>query len=233
VDPVYLVWLVSIGALVGGGIIGVIVYRNLAPNVREASNLKRELEQARQELDSYKTRVSGHFEKTSELVKELTQDYVKVYQHLAEGAQALGDSKTFINQLEQQKGKVLITVDDRTEPRDTMGSGLPAGAHRSRKPARTETESFDEAVVPAADFSPSPVADAAPAESPTQSEATDTRPESTATSPQDTALKPAQTEAEPAAPTTSGKTEEIQPESSTRRKQKTASKSAKTETEPA
>ena len=32
-DPVYLFWLYAIGVLVGGGIIGAILYRNLTPTV--------------------------------------------------------------------------------------------------------------------------------------------------------------------------------------------------------
>ena len=110
-DPVQFVWLMGIGALVGGGIIGAIAYRNLAPARKEASNLKAELDQARDEMESYKASVNSHFDKTSELVNELTQDYVKVYKHLAEGAQVLGDGREFTHVLEQHQGKVLISVD--------------------------------------------------------------------------------------------------------------------------
>jgi uncharacterized membrane-anchored protein YhcB (DUF1043 family) len=125
-DPVYLIWLFACGAVVGGAIIGAIVYRNLTPNIKQADNLKAELDEARQEMESYKTNVNSHFDKTAELVNELTQDYVKVYQHLAEGAQALGDGRDFTNVLEQHQGKVLISVDNGENVQDTVVSEVPA-----------------------------------------------------------------------------------------------------------
>ena len=124
-DPVYLFWLYTIGALVGGGIIGAILYRNLTPSAKKANNLKAELDEARLEMESYKASVNNHFDKTAELVNELTQDYVKVYKHLAEGAQALGDGRDFTNVLEQHQGKVLISVDDEKTAQDTIISEVP------------------------------------------------------------------------------------------------------------
>jgi uncharacterized membrane-anchored protein YhcB (DUF1043 family) len=111
-DPVHLIWLFGLAALVGGGIIGAIFYRNLTPTIKEVDSLKDELARARQEMDDYKGSVNSHFDKTSALVNELTQDYVKVYKHLAEGAQALGDNRDLNNILEQYQGKTLISVDD-------------------------------------------------------------------------------------------------------------------------
>ncbi|MCP4980637.1 MAG: DUF1043 family protein [Gammaproteobacteria bacterium] len=132
-DPVQLLWLVGGGALVGGAIIGAIAYRNLTPTIKEASNLKAELDLARRELDSYKSSVNSHFDKTSELVNELTQDYVKVYKHLAEGAQVLGDSKDFTHVLQQHQGKVLISVDDHSKARDKIVSEAPADTVQSQE----------------------------------------------------------------------------------------------------
>ena len=67
-DPVHLVWLFGLAALVGGGIIGAIFYRNFTPAIKEVDSLKDELAQARQEMDEYKGSVDRHFDKTSELV---------------------------------------------------------------------------------------------------------------------------------------------------------------------
>ena len=119
-DPFHLIWLFGVGTLVGGAVIGAIFYRNLAPTRKETVNLKQELEQAQQELVSYKASVDDHFNKTSGLVNQLTQDYVKVYQHLAEGAQSLGSSQDFGNLLEQHQGKVLISIDDEATVNDTI-----------------------------------------------------------------------------------------------------------------
>jgi hypothetical protein len=125
-DPVYLIWLFAIGALVGGGIIGAIAYRNLAPGKKKTDDLKAELDAARLEMETYKTSVNSHFDKTAELVNGLTQDYVKVYQHLAEGAQTLGDGRDFTNVLEQHQGKVLISVDSDKNAQETIVSEVPA-----------------------------------------------------------------------------------------------------------
>ena len=100
---------------------------------------------ARTELSSYKTSVNSHFDKTSELVNDLTQNYVKVYQHLAEGAQTLGDSRTLTNLLEQHQGKVLISVDDETDARDTIAG---VGFVDSAVTQETPVEAVDEHAEP-------------------------------------------------------------------------------------
>jgi uncharacterized membrane-anchored protein YhcB (DUF1043 family) len=145
VDYVDSVWQLGIIALVAGAMIGALVYRLLAPSVKQADKTKSELDMAREELNNYKASVNSHFDKTSELVSDLTQNYVKVYQHLAEGAQTLGDSKTLTNLLEQHQGKVLISVDDETNDRDTIGGG---GFVDSTVMRETPVEGVDEHAEP-------------------------------------------------------------------------------------
>ncbi|MDH3387890.1 MAG: YhcB family protein [Gammaproteobacteria bacterium] len=118
------VWQIGIIALVAGALIGVLVYRLFAPSVKEAGKIKTELDDAREELNSYKASVNQHFDKTSELVNDLTQNYVKVYQHLAAGAQILGDSKNFNNLLEQHQGRVSIAVDDEIDAPERLADDL-------------------------------------------------------------------------------------------------------------
>ena len=145
-DPVYLIWLFACGAVVGGAIIGAIVYRNLTPNIKQADSLKAELDEARQEMEGYKTSVNSHFDKTAELVNELTQDYVKVYKHLAEGAQALGDGRDFTNVLEQHQGKVLISVDGGENVQDSVVSEVPADTQAAQEPPPDSAEPGNEEV---------------------------------------------------------------------------------------
>ena len=109
------VWQIAIIALLAGAMIGALVYRLFSPSVKQASKIKSDLDQTRGELASYKASVDQHFEKTSELVNDLTQNYVRVYQHLAEGAQTLSDNKAFPNLLEQQQGMASITNDDTSD----------------------------------------------------------------------------------------------------------------------
>lgn len=106
------IWQISIIALIAGGLIGVFAYRYFIPSEKEFDRIKTELEQARAELQSYRAGVSEHFDKTGELVNELAQNYVKVYRHLAEGAETLGAGKTFPELLEQQSKAALENRDD-------------------------------------------------------------------------------------------------------------------------
>ena len=122
-DYVNSVWQISIIALLAGALIGALAYRLLAPSVKQADKTKSELDMAREELSSYKASVDSHFDKTSELVNDLTQNYVKVYRHLAEGAQTLGNNRALTNLLEQHQGKVVISVDDETSAPDTIAGG--------------------------------------------------------------------------------------------------------------
>lgn len=103
------IWIVGIAAFVGGGVIGAILYRLIAPAARNVVILQTQLEEAERALEEYKTKVSSHFEKTSDLVNELTEDYVKVYKHLADGAQMLGDPEKVPTMLGQQPGESLIS----------------------------------------------------------------------------------------------------------------------------
>ena len=122
-DYVNSVWQIGIIALVAGAMIGALAYRLLAPSIKQADKTKSELDMVRKELGSYKASVNDHFNKASELVNDLTQNYVKVYRHLAEGAQTLGDNMSLTNLLEQYQGKVSISVDAETSARDTIASG--------------------------------------------------------------------------------------------------------------
>lgn len=127
-DDANSIWQVGIIALIAGALFGALAYRLFAPSVRKADEVKSDLDQARDELVKYKASIDEHFQKTSELVNDLTQDYVKVYQHLAEGAQTLGDSKHFNNLLEQQKGRVLISVDEQKPAPEVIDSDPVAAA---------------------------------------------------------------------------------------------------------
>ena len=142
------IWQVGVIALVAGAMIGALAYRLFAPSLTRAEQVRSELEAARQELIDYKASVNNHFDKTSELVSDLTQNYVKVYQHLAEGAQTLGGSRQLNNLLEQHKGKVLLTVGD--EPEADEANVAARSAKTSPLPDTPE-ETLDDAAGHAAD----------------------------------------------------------------------------------
>ena len=134
------IWQVGIIALLAGAMIGALAYRHFSPSVRQADEIKAELDHAKRQLSDYRSSVNSHFAKTSELVNDLTHNYVKVYQHLAEGAQTLGDSRALNNLLEQQQGKVLLAVDDENEATETV-----ARASRPEPVAESEERASSDA----------------------------------------------------------------------------------------
>jgi uncharacterized membrane-anchored protein YhcB (DUF1043 family) len=111
VDSIEPVWLFGAIVLACGILLGMLINRLLNSSTADVDQLKSDLERERAEMERYKASVNSHFNKTSDLVKELTQDYVKVYQHLAEGAQTLSDTPEFTQVLEQPQGRVLISVE--------------------------------------------------------------------------------------------------------------------------
>ncbi len=173
-DYINSIWQIGLIALVAGALIGALAHRLLAPSAKEADRARTERDAARDELKQYKTSVNQHFDKTAELVNDLTQNYVKVYQHLAEGAQTLGDSKTLHNLLEQQPGKVAIAVDEQAEAAvaskdDPVVDSAPAPVIPEASPV-TPDEPVDEHAEPyvakaASDAEPTaPLSEAAPVE---------------------------------------------------------------------
>ncbi len=119
-----LIWQISFIALIAGMMIGALAYRFLAPSIKQADKVKSELDEATAELNNYKAGVTEHFDKTAELVNDLAQNYVKVYQHLADGAQTLGASKSFKDLMEQRQGKAYIAVDDQPKSTEIADEGL-------------------------------------------------------------------------------------------------------------
>jgi len=134
VESIDQMWIYVAVALAAGIVLGVVFQRLLSSSAGDAHKLRAELEQARTDMERYKASVNSHFSKTSDLVSELTQDYVKVYQHLSEGAQKLSDSPEFTQVLEQAEGRVLISVEDETPEPETViveppaDTAEPAGA---------------------------------------------------------------------------------------------------------
>ncbi len=151
----YSVWQIGFIALVAGAMIGALAYRFFAPSIKQADEVKSELKDARAELNNYKTGVTQHFDKTAELVNDLAQNYVRVYQHLAEGAESLGASKSFNNLLEQHQDKAVIEVDDQSKtteivdddlavaPMDEQEETVETPIDYAEPPAETNTDGAD------------------------------------------------------------------------------------------
>ena len=81
------IWIIGIVALAAGALIGYLMGRSGDNSGQQ--KLVDQLNEAQQELSEYKEQVNGHFEKTADLVNNLTESYREVHQHLAQGSENL------------------------------------------------------------------------------------------------------------------------------------------------
>lgn len=139
-----------------GILTGLVIYRLIDSDDAKASKLEQDLAQSRQEHENYREEVAEHFSKTSELVENLTSDYVKIYKHLATGAAQLANippADIMINQYPESDLATIVNeiesaVNDQDEsqiapPKDyapkedgtegTLSESFSAGAGSKRK----------------------------------------------------------------------------------------------------
>lgn len=111
-----MVWLVGIGALAVGMVIGVLIAGRLNASPSRIRQLENEIRQLKDNHSEYRNSVSDHFSMTAELVQHMTESYRDVYQHLASGAQDLCSSDV--------ANKLLPTETDAVfEPQNTEEAG--------------------------------------------------------------------------------------------------------------
>lgn len=79
------IWILALVGVAVGLVVGYLLGRG----GNSKQQMSRELEATRGELERYKEEVTSHFETTAELVNGLTEQYRRVHQHLASGAQTL------------------------------------------------------------------------------------------------------------------------------------------------
>ncbi|UTW13987.1 YhcB family protein [Marinobacterium rhizophilum] len=87
------IWIIGAAALAIGGLIGYLLGRS-GSDAGQRQVLSKQLDDTQAELATYKEDVTEHFEKTAELVNQLTNTYRDVHQHLASGAQSLCENDT-------------------------------------------------------------------------------------------------------------------------------------------
>lgn len=108
-------WLIALFTFFLGMVIGAFVHRSMYSDNSQSEKLKEEIQTLEQDFDQYKTSVAEHFDKTSELVQGLTENYVKVYQHLAQGSQTLTNTDQMalkLGQGEQDLAAVINKIED-------------------------------------------------------------------------------------------------------------------------
>lgn len=83
------IWLIGIACLALGLVIGAAFASRLGGGPVRVRELEEQLRRLRDSDKEYRENVSEHFSTTAELVKQMTESYKDVYQHLATGAQSL------------------------------------------------------------------------------------------------------------------------------------------------
>ena len=83
------IWFIAIGSLTVGIVIGIAFTRRLGTDAARVRQLEEKLESLSESHLEYRNNVSEHFNVTSGLINQMTNNYKKVYDHLAIGAQDL------------------------------------------------------------------------------------------------------------------------------------------------
>ena len=72
-----------------GVAVGALLFKAYSPEQSKARDLEKHLHEKQDELKNYQLEVTEHFTETSQLLKDLTENYRDVHNHLAKGAQTL------------------------------------------------------------------------------------------------------------------------------------------------
>ncbi|MCB1672969.1 MAG: DUF1043 family protein [Gammaproteobacteria bacterium] len=113
-----MVWLIAIGCLALGIIVGVLSANRLSGTPTRIKELEGQVKGLEERHDQYKDDVSEHFNVTADLVQQLTQSYRDVYQHLATGAQDLCTAEVANKLLPAGADAVFDTASQRDEALD-------------------------------------------------------------------------------------------------------------------
>ena len=76
----------AVGLAVGAVALGLLQRRSGGAAREREEQLGIELDEAREELEAQRAEIAKHFEETSDLFRDLTEQYTRLYAHLSEGA---------------------------------------------------------------------------------------------------------------------------------------------------
>ncbi|MHC4423011.1 MAG: Z-ring associated ZapG family protein [Planctomycetota bacterium] len=76
----------GVGLVLGGVTVGLLRRRSGGAARERAEQLGIELDETREALEAQRAEVAKHFEETSGLFRDLTEQYTRLYAHLSEGA---------------------------------------------------------------------------------------------------------------------------------------------------
>ncbi|NBI42842.1 DUF1043 family protein [[Haemophilus] felis] len=125
-------WQAAAIGLVIGLILGYLLLRITKDSVKKQIKTETELQNVKSQLDSQKEQLEKHFAKSADLLKNLAQDYQKLYQHLAKASTDLlpehQQPTLFAPQL--LSSEPTDSVDEKEDNLDTQPkdySGQPSG----------------------------------------------------------------------------------------------------------
>lgn len=84
-----MIWLVGLGCLLAGAVIGAVAYKVLMSDEAKVRALEEQLQTLSEEHEHYKGNVHSHFSNSAQLLGKLTDSYREVFMHMAEGARTL------------------------------------------------------------------------------------------------------------------------------------------------
>jgi uncharacterized protein len=140
-----MLWMVALGSLLAGALIGAVLFKLLRSDEIRVQQLESQLQQLSDEYENYKKEVHGHFSDSAILVGKLTESYREVYQHLAQGARnlcpdyiasqmtQLGSPDSVVGE-EGNRGSVLSPAATRLSP--PLDYVLPGQEETTPVPAR-------------------------------------------------------------------------------------------------
>jgi uncharacterized membrane-anchored protein YhcB (DUF1043 family) len=123
-------WLIGIGCLALGVVLGAIFANRLNTSPSRIRELENQVKSLEERHEQYKGDVSEHFNVTADLVQQMTQSYRDVYQHLAIGAQDLCSTEV-ANRLLPVGSDAVFENTARDEP---VGIGPPKDYAAKQKP---------------------------------------------------------------------------------------------------
>jgi uncharacterized membrane-anchored protein YhcB (DUF1043 family) len=203
--------IVGIGLFVVGIGVGTLLQPSSKKLKARAEKAEADLADERERFKSHRGEVEQHFEKTSDLFRDMTQQYVSLYSHLAEGARVLAPDRM----LEIREGFDLsLLAQGQDAPADASvkepgdAPVVDLGISGQKSAAAPKSVGGDtKQVVPATKTKPvgdtKPIAPATkPVAGATKPAAKDTKPAAPATKPAAPATKPVAKDTKPAAPAT-------------------------------
>ncbi len=124
-----MLWLIAIGCLAVGTVIGVIAAGRLSStSPARIKEMETQIENLHHQHTEYRSEVSSHFNTTAELVQQMTESYREVYQHLATGAQELCSEDVADKMLPPGENRMFQRQEEKTgaePPKDYAANRAP------------------------------------------------------------------------------------------------------------